>query len=185
MTSHAFEWASSELGSQLRFIRYFGQYFKYVPLGKEQRVPWSNRLKTRFVYAGGVRVGLARGLGGQDLVPSERFFAGGGTTIRGFQQDRVGPLLVGEPIGGNAVLIINNEVRHPLFWIVDGVGFVDAGNVYPKVSDFSFSDIRKSAGVGVRLRTPYFLLRLDYGVKLDRRPGERVGQLFFSIGQAF
>jgi outer membrane protein assembly factor BamA len=39
--------------------------------------------------------------------------------------------------------------------------------------------------VGLRLRTPYFLLRLDYGVKLDRRPGEPASRVFFSIGQAF
>jgi outer membrane protein assembly factor BamA len=39
--------------------------------------------------------------------------------------------------------------------------------------------------VGVRVRTPWFLLRLDYGLKLDRREGESRGRLFFSIGQAF
>jgi outer membrane protein assembly factor BamA len=35
------------------------------------------------------------------------------------------------------------------------------------------------------VRTPYFLLRADYGFKLDRRPGESLGSFFFSIGQAF
>jgi outer membrane protein insertion porin family len=46
-------------------------------------------------------------------------------------------------------------------------------------------DLRKSAGTGLRVRTPYLLLRLDYGFKLDRRLGESRGAFFFSIGQAF
>ncbi len=116
----------------------------------------------------------------------DKFFTGGGTTIRGFAQNEVGPQdILGDPAGGDAVLIINNEIRFPLFSIFDGVGFLDIGNVYPHVSDFNPTDVRKSSGFGLRVRTPYFLLRADYGVKLDRRPGEPLGKFFFSIGQAF
>jgi outer membrane translocation and assembly module TamA len=53
------------------------------------------------------------------------------------------------------------------------------------VSDISLSDLRKTAGLGLRVRTPWILIRLDYGFKLDRRPGESIGRVFFSIGQAF
>ena len=56
--------------------------------------------------------------------------------------------------------------------IFDAVGFVDIGNVFPLVSDFRFSELRKTAGFGLRLRTPSLMLRFDYGFKLDRRPGE-------------
>jgi outer membrane translocation and assembly module TamA len=45
--------------------------------------------------------------------------------------------------------------------------------------------LRKTAGFGLRLRTPVLMLRFDYGLKLDRRPGESRGAFFFSIGQAF
>ena len=83
------------------------------------------------------------------------------------------------------MLVVNNELRFPVSKMFDGVGFVDFGNVYPTVSDFSLANVRSAAGLGVRVRTPWFLLRLDYGFKLDRRPGESVGRLFFSIGQAF
>lgn len=83
------------------------------------------------------------------------------------------------------MLVVNNELRFPLISRFDGVAFVDIGNVYPHISDFSLTDIRKAAGLGLRLRTPWFLLRLDYGIKLDRREGESTGRLFFSIGQAF
>jgi outer membrane protein assembly factor BamA len=88
-------------------------------------------------------------------------------------------------LGGEAVFILNNELRFPLVSVFDGVGFVDLGNVYLKVSDFNPFDVRKTAGFGLRLRTSFLLLRLDYGFKLDRKPGETRGALFFSIGQAF
>jgi outer membrane translocation and assembly module TamA len=83
------------------------------------------------------------------------------------------------------MLVLNNEMRFPLYRMFDGVGFVDIGNVYAKVPDIGLSDLRKAAGLGLRVRTPWFLLRLDYGFKLDRRPGEALGRIFFSIGQAF
>lgn len=184
--SHAIQFSPTKLGSELSFLKYFGQYFRYVPLQKPRIELFTNEVKRpRLVYAGGIRVGLSRGFGGQEVPLSERFFAGGATTIRGFEQNTVGPIAGRQPLGGEGMLVINNELRVPLFSIFDGVGFVDVGNVYGKVSDFSFGDLRKTAGVGLRVRTPWFLLRLDYGFKLDRREGERAGRLFFSIGQAF
>ncbi len=120
------------------------------------------------------------------MIRSERFFAGGGTTLRGFKQNGVGPKDdIGVPAGGEAVFLVNNEVRFPLFSIFDGVGFVDLGNVYATISDFNPFSIRKAAGFGIRVRTGFLLLRLDLGVKLDRKPGESLTGLFFSIGQAF
>ncbi len=185
--SHAFEWAPELLGSDVRFVRYYAQYFKYIALAKPTEIPMSGGVKKpRLVYAGAARLGLARGLGGQELVISERFFAGGGTTLRGFAQNTLGPKdFLGEPAGGNAVVLINNELRFPVASVFDGVGFVDVGNAYRRATDFSFGDLRKAAGAGLRIRTPYFLIRLDYGFKLDRRPGESRGGFFFSIGQAF
>ncbi len=185
--SHAFQFSPELLGSELRFIKYFGQYFRYFALQKPKVQLFTNQvLRPRLVFATGVRVGLAKGFGGQEIPLSERFFAGGSTTIRGFEQNSVGDVGPGRiPLGGDGMLVINNEIRFPLIGRIDGVGFVDIGNVYPKISDFSLTDIRKAAGVGLRLRTPWFLLRLDYGVKLDRREGESRGRIFFSIGQAF
>jgi outer membrane protein assembly complex protein YaeT len=185
--SHAVQYSPESLGSQVRFIKYFGQYFRYFALQKPRIELFTNRvLRPRLIYASGARVGLGTGLGGQEIPLSERFFAGGSTTIRGFPQNSLGPTTGGIIFpGGNAMLVINNELRFPVFKMFDGVGFVDVGNIYRKVSDFSLQDVRSAAGLGIRVRTPWFLLRLDYGFKLDRRPGEPVGRLFFSIGQAF
>jgi outer membrane protein assembly complex protein YaeT len=184
--SHGFGYSPSWLGADREYIKYFGQYFHTIPLQRERRRQFTNEiLRPRFVYALAVRVGLARGVG--EVVPrSERFFAGGSTTLRGFAEDAVGPLDVdGVPLGGSAMLLINNELRMPLVGMFDAVVFSDMGNVFPRVSDFSLSELRETAGVGLRARTRWFLLRGDYGFVLDPRAGERRSRFYFSLGQAF
>jgi outer membrane protein assembly complex protein YaeT len=184
--SQGISYSPSWLGSDTTYIKYLGQYFHYFPLQSAGRKPFTNEiLRPRFVFATGVRVGLGQGFGG-NVPASERFYAGGSTTLRGFEQNTVGPIGVNNvPAGGNALLVFNNELRMPLIGIVDGVVFADVGNVFPRVSDVSFADLRESAGFGLRVRTPWFLVRGDYGMPLDRRPGERRGRFYFSIGQAF
>jgi outer membrane protein assembly complex protein YaeT len=185
--AHSFEFSLKAFGTDYPYIRYNFQYFKYFPLTTPRPVPYGETPnRSRLVFATGARIGLQEGLNPQQLVLTDRFYAGGGTTVRGFQQDSLGPKLAnGEPVGGNAVVILNNELRYPLFWIFDAVSFLDVGNVFPRVSDFHFSDLRSASGFGLRIRNPFVVLRFDYGFKLDRRPGEKVGAFFFSIGQAF
>jgi outer membrane protein insertion porin family len=175
------------LGTEYRYIRDYLQYFKYFPLTRPRPAPYGDTPnRSRLVFATGTRIGLQKGLNSKDVVLTDRFYAGGGTTVRGFQQDSLGPKLAnGAPIGGNAVFIFNNELRYPLFWVLDAVSFVDIGNVFAQASDFRFGDLRKAAGFGLRVRNPFVVLRFDYGFKLDRRPGEKIGAFFFSIGQAF
>lgn len=184
--SQAFGYSSSALGSDRPYVKYYGQYFHYFPLRPEKPKPFTTEvLRARLVFATGARIGLARGLGG-DVPTSERFYAGGSTTMRGFEQNAVGPVGVNNvPAGGNAVFVLNNELRVPLVRIIDGVLFIDVGNVYPTIKDFTLTDLRESAGVGIRLRTPWLLLRTDYGFVLDPRPGEKRNRFYFSIGQAF
>ena len=172
--SQSIRYAPGFLGSNAQFVRYFGQYNTY------------QRLSDFLTYAVSVRLGLGKGLNG-DLPPSERFFAGGGTTIRGFKKDELGPkdFITGLALGGDAVFILNQELRFHIFKKFGGVVFLDLGNVYPKIPDFDFTDLRKTAGFGFRLHTPFVLVRFDWGFKLDRRPGETLSQIFFSIGQAF
>jgi outer membrane protein assembly factor BamA len=89
--SHAFQYSPELLGSQLRFVKYFGQYFRYFPLEKPKVQLFTNQvLRPRLVYATGVRVGLATGLGGQEITLGERFLAGGGTTMNSAECHKVG-----------------------------------------------------------------------------------------------
>jgi outer membrane protein assembly factor BamA/autotransporter translocation and assembly factor TamB len=185
--SQAVSFSPHWLGADSSYIKYFGQYFRYFPLRAPQRKPFTNEvIRPRLVYAAGVRLGLAYGFHGEDVPFSERFFSGGSTTLRGFAQNAVGAIGVdGVPLGGEAMLTINNELRFPLVWRFDGVGFVDVGNVFDRVASFSFLSLRTDAGVGLRLHVPWFVLRVDYGVPFQLRPGESRSRLFLSIGQAF
>jgi outer membrane protein assembly complex protein YaeT len=183
--SQAFAYSPPWLGSDRPYWKYYGQYFHYFPLSVPKPGAFTNEvLRTRLVFATAVRIGFARGIGG-DVPTSERFYAGGSTTLRGFEQNAVGPVTNDVPAGGNAVLVLNNELRFPVLRSVDGVLFLDVGNVYATISDFSFADVRESGGAGVRLRTRWVLLRSDYGFVLDPRSGERRSRFYFSIGQAF
>jgi outer membrane protein assembly complex protein YaeT len=185
--SNTLEYAPSWLGSDYGYIRYFGQYSHYFPLIKPRADPFG--LETRrspLVFASQVRLGLLKPLTNEDVVLTERFFAGGGNSIRGFPQNSVGPVDAnGIPTGGNALFILNNEIRFPMISLLEGVGFLDVGNVYPRVTDLDFSDLRKSAGLGLRIKTPFIMLRFDFGFPLDLRPGEHRSVFFFSIGQSF
>ncbi len=185
--SHGLDYAPAILGSDYPYIRYYFQYFKYFPLTHPSPVPFGQPARrSRLVLASGSRIGLQTGFNPEGIVLTDRFFAGGGTTVRGFKQDSLGPYLPnGVRVGGNAVLVLNEELRFPLFHMLDGVGFVDAGNVFRRVSNLSLSDLRSAAGFGLRIRNPFVVLRFDYGFKLDRRPGEKIGAFFFSVGQAF
>jgi outer membrane protein assembly factor BamA len=142
-------------------------------------------IRPRLVYATGVRLGLAWGLGG-DVPRIERFFAGGSATLRGFEQNTVGPITAERfALGGQGLLVLNNELRVPLISVFDGVLFTDIGNVFATVPDFSLTNLRQSVGAGLRIRTAWVLLRGDYGYVIDPRPGEPRSRFYFSIGQAF
>ncbi|MCP4215192.1 MAG: outer membrane protein assembly factor [bacterium] len=164
--------AHKVLGSQVKYIRFSNHFSYYKKLGP-------------LVYAGAVRLGLLKDFG-IETPYGEKFFAGGGTTIRGFGQNMVGPLDGSEtPMGGNALFILNQELRFRFTKLLGAVVFFDMGNVFPQPDDFAFSDFRKSLGIGLRVHTPYMIFRLDWGFKLKRRPGESASTIFFSIGQAF
>ncbi len=131
--------------------------------------------------ASSIRFGIALPFGSTNGVPiSEGFFAGGDSTLRGFPRDEVGP-----PTGGEALFLINQELRFPIWSQLKGVVFYDAGNVYEEAEDIDLDDLRHVLGLGLRLETPIGPLRFGYGGKLDREPAESRGEFFLSIGSAF
>jgi outer membrane translocation and assembly module TamA len=91
----------------------------------------------------------------------------------------------GDPDGGNALIVFNGEVRFPVFRMVRGVGFIDAGRAFDTVKDMTLGNLSVGTGIGFRVDTPVVLLRLDFGVPLDTSIGPRRGRWFFSIGQTF
>jgi outer membrane translocation and assembly module TamA len=151
-------------------------------------------LSPSWLWAHGYRLGLAKGYGGQDVYYTERFKAGGANSLRGFPTDGVGPHdFLGDPTGGEAVVILNQELRYMNARKLGAAFFYDGGNVFGKVSDISL-DLKHTLGLGLRWQSPVGLVRLDFGFPLNRDPlvdretGERIDKpfrIFFSLGQAF
>jgi outer membrane protein insertion porin family len=200
--------ATRRVGSEVGFVKSFGEVFWY------RQVP----AVRNSVFATGARVGLARGFARvtprlsesgsvvigpdgnavldtvTDLPASERFFAGGDTTVRGFARDTLGDLPTldsrGFPQGGNALIILNAELRVPVWGDFGSVFFMDAGNVFSRVKEIDFTHIRPTAGFGVRYKSPVGPIRVDIGFKLDRQRfaigrTEPLSEIHISIGQAF
>jgi outer membrane protein assembly factor BamA len=165
--SNSFEVAPPGLGTSFQYVKDFSQYFRY------------RRVRKNLVWASGYRGGIAKAFGPVDLVPAEQFLAGGGTTLRGFKQDQ----LTLEP--GNGLLIMNQELRFPLFRRFGGVTFFDVGNIYHDVKSVRPWDLRYSPGIGLRIATPLMLFRFDFGLNLSTRSGEPPRRFVFGIGQAF
>lgn len=144
-------------------------------------------LAKRVVFAASARGGLAQGVRDTtDLPLVERFFLGGRNTVRGFAQDDLGPKgPQGNPIGGNVFFLGNLEFRFRITKSWRIVTFFDTGQVWLDDEDVDFSDLRYTAGLGLQYNTPVGPIRLDYGIKLDRREGESQAEVHFSIGHAF
>ena len=168
------ELSTPGLGSDLRFLKDFAQYSRFVPVGRG------------LVVASAARLGLARTFEDEVLIPSERFFGGGANSVRGYREDDLGARSIFDDAeGGSALLVLNGELRFPLYRWLKGVGFVDLGNVYPKVSDLSFADLQIGIGAGARFDTPFGLFRLDLGVPANRRSFDPRWRIHIGLGQAF
>ena len=166
------ELAPELLGADAPLVKGFAQALLSRPLGP-------------FTWAQGYRLGLAWGLRGEPLIPFERFNAGGASSLRGFGTDEVGPRDVfGDPAGGEAVAIVNQELRWRHASGLGAAAFYDVGNVFETVRSMSL-DLRHTLGLGLRWLSPIGLLRLDVGFPLDRQEGEKRYRLFYGLGQAF
>jgi outer membrane protein assembly complex protein YaeT len=210
LTSADFEVAPKALGSEFGFVKTLFQTSGYRAIDNGGR----------FVGAARAEVGLAHGfsrdtlkdINGNDILDpttglpivvaplpaSERFYAGGGTTVRGFNEDVLGvPALItdqGLSLGGNGLVVLNLELRTRVLRLagkdISVVTFIDGGNVFPNASDISLKQLRGTVGFGVRYNSPLGPIRLDYGFKLTRLPLGN-GSLepgwtwHLSVGQAF
>ena len=141
----------------------------------------------RVVLATSFRGGLAYGYNDTDELPLvERYFLGGRNTVRGYDQDELGPKGADDdPTGGNAFLMENLELRISLGKGFGIVGFLDGGNVWIDIRDIDLSDFKFTTGLGLRYNTPVGPVRIDYGHKLEKERGESSGEIHFSIGHAF
>lgn len=162
------------LGSELNFIKLFGQFFYY------------RQIVNGAVWANSVRLGLANAFDNV-LIPSERFFTGGGNSVRGYGLNSLGPIspYTGLPTGGEALFVMNQELRVSIYKMIGAVIFWDCGNIYKKIKDFDPFEVRQSFGFGLRLDTPLGLLRADIGYKINKKAQEKPYEVYISVGHIF
>ena len=136
------------------------------------------------VAAGRIKLGSIAG-GRLAAVPAfDRFYSGGGGSVRGYGYQSVGPRYSdGLPTGGLSLFEASTELRHN-FGVLGGVAFVDAGSVAQSVNP-DFKDVRFAVGLGLRYNLPFAPLRLDIARPLHRPQGDAPFQVYVSIGQAF
>ena len=144
-----------------------------------------NKISDKLVLAGRVNIGSITGSGAQNLPASQRFYAGGGGSIRGFGYQEVGPYEKGNPVGGRSLFESSFEMRFKANKTIGGVAFIDIGQVYDEIIP-SFKNLSIGAGIGARYYTDFGPLRFDIGVPLQGDDNSDANfQIYISIGQSF
>lgn len=130
------------------------------------------------------------------ISPFERFYLGGsGLTgysldgreiiaLRGYTDQSLSPRT-----GSSFITKYTAELRYPVTLnpqaTIFVLGFAEAGNSWERARDFNPFNVKRSAGLGVRVFLPMFgLIGFDYGWRLDDFPGMQKGQFHFTIGAA-
>ena len=177
-SSISFDNAALYLGSDVQNRKLLMQQFLFVPFG-------------RMVLASRVQAGFA--LGRDNLAYTDRFRAGGATSVRGYGEESLGPRdpITGLPSGGDRLLILNQEVRFPMYRWANGVAFIDAGNIWCRSAAVNTTacdnakQLNVGYGFGLRLDTPVGLLRGDVGFPSNRSTASRSTRWYFGFGHIF
>ena len=152
----------------------------YAPLGT--RTTFAVRLRTGTILPQSITLS---GQSAQFVPPEQRFYAGGPNSVRGYRLNQLGPRVyvtqdsttidtttkgvAASPTGGNSVFVLNTELRVPAPVLPQRLRFalfVDMGQVWERREEiFSFTNLRITPGVGLRLTTPLGPVRLDAAYK--------------------
>ncbi len=164
------------LGSDISFLRLGGEVRAYYPIGGT-------------VLAGRLTVGVIQPFGtsrANDIPLTQRYFAGGGDSVRGYRYQHLGPRDASDdPLGGTTLVTSSLEWRFPVWRDFGGVAFVDMGEVGLEPFDLRGDELRIAAGGGLRYTTPVGPIRLDVGVPLNRPDDSSSYRIHLSIGHAF
>lgn len=146
------------------------------------------QVNDRVVLAGRTRLASIPGAPIDQIAPSRRLYAGGGSSVRGYGFREIGPSnAIGEPSGGRSLVELSFEARIRTGLFDDSVSvvpFIDAGSIgRDQLPDFD--RIKVGAGVGLRYYTNFGPIRVDFGVPLNPDPDDSPFAVYVSLGQAF
>ncbi len=163
------------LGSGSYFLRSLGTARGYLAL---------NESKTTVLALRGA-LGSITAASTRDVPADLRFYAGGGSSVRGYGYQDLSPRRSGEPFGGRSLVELSSELRFKFTETIGAATFVDAGNAYDSIYPDFEQPLRIGAGVGLRYYTDFGPLRLDVAVPVNGRDIDSAYQLYVSLGQAF
>jgi translocation and assembly module TamA len=158
------------------YLRLQAQVSDYLPLTRTASTVIATRFKLGSVIGGTLAT----------IPAANRFYAGGGGSVRGYSYQGVGPTLPGTatPQGGQSLFEASLELRQKISAKWGVVAFVDAGGV-GESSAPDFSNVSAGVGLGVRYNLGFGPIRVDIAAPLQRHPGAPAFQLYLSIGQSF
>jgi translocation and assembly module TamA len=159
----------------ITYLKGSAQASVYLPLQPDADTVIAMRLKMGVIAGGNI----------PGVPPQDRFYAGGGGSVRGYGYQEVGPRYPDNiPEGGLSLVESSVEVRQRLNDSWGLAAFVDTGYVGSQTSpDFTHPEI--GAGVGVRYNLGFGPIRFDIATPLIRRDGDAAVQVYLSIGQSF
>ncbi len=148
-------------------------------------------LTERFTLKSSFLLNFGDGFGDTDSLPFFRnYFAGGTTTVRGFQPRSLGPRDSTEdndPIGGPKRVIFNTTLLAPIPGTAANAGriglFVDSGQVFADDESIDFSELRTSVGISFNFFTPIGPVAISWATPVDEREGDETESLQFTIGR--
>lgn len=169
------EYALKSLGGDYNFSKYEAEAAYFV-------TPFLD-----ITFGAHAMLGWMEDFGSSADVPFfERYFAGSNSTVRGFKWGRAGPISAQNTALGSEIMMVGNlEARLPIYKKLKGVIFFDTGRGFDRLDDFTHTDLRESAGIGLRYLTPWIAIRADYGVILDKKSDEDMGRLHLTLGMPF
>jgi translocation and assembly module TamA len=165
------------LGTGTRFYRGQITATRYIPILADHKL----------ILALRGSLGALTGADRAEIPADERFYSGGGGSVRGIGYQLAGPVDdKNKPIGGRSLAEFSTEFRTRITESIGAVAFLDGGTVYDsEVPDFS-DELHLGTGVGLRYITAIGPIRFDVGVPINRRSDvDDAYQLYISIGQAF
>jgi outer membrane protein assembly factor BamA len=168
--------------------------FNYFSVAGDAR-QYRHVYRGRVVFAARLRLGTIDAMGADADIPLlKRFFLGGSNDMRGWGAYELSPLSAsGEPVGGTSMLTATGEARVSIVKRLRAAVFIEAGNAWRSPWTVRLGDLRYDAGPGVRVDTPFGLIRVDFGyqlrpvegLRLDGKPQSSRWRLSFGIGEAF
>lgn len=169
----------------------FGNSLEFYKIDYETK--WFKDIYEDFILTLGADIGYGDSYGDTTELPFfENFYAGGPRTVRGFEENTLGPRdSTNRPLGGDTKIVGNAEIILPVPFLSDFkksvrvTGFVDAGNVFGPSEDLSFDELRYSTGVSAIWVSPFGAVSMSMAMPINEKSTDEIQNFQFTFGTSF